>query len=50
MDASVEKLLNQINQKKTLFAEAKQESKLLWDIKTMEVKTEDHRDKEEAGQ
>ena len=50
MDASVEKLINQINQKKTLFAEAKQERKLLWDIKTMEREEKILQDKEEAGQ
>jgi NADH-quinone oxidoreductase subunit M len=50
MDASVEKLINQINQKKTLFAEAQKENKLLWDVKTMEIETEDHQDEEEVVQ
>lgn len=50
MDASVEKLINQINQKKTLFTETKQEHELLWDIKTMESEAKIHQDKEEAGQ
>jgi NADH-quinone oxidoreductase subunit M len=50
MDASVEKLLDQINAKKTFFAEAQKENKLLWDLKAMESETERHRDKEEAVQ
>jgi NADH-quinone oxidoreductase subunit M len=50
MDASVEKLLDQINAKKTFFAEAQKENKLLWDIKAMESETERHQDKEEAVQ
>jgi NADH-quinone oxidoreductase subunit M len=51
MDASVEKLINQINEKKTLFTEAQKENKILWDIETMETETtERHQDKEEAVQ
>ncbi|MGD9347178.1 MAG: hypothetical protein PVH84_15030, partial [Candidatus Aminicenantes bacterium] len=49
MDASVEKLLDQINQKKTLFTEVQKENKLLWDIKALESKSEDHIDKEEEA-
>jgi len=50
MDASVNKLINQINQKKTLFTEAKKEPRLLWDIKTIENTAEDHQEKEEPVQ
>jgi NADH-quinone oxidoreductase subunit M len=50
MDASVNKLINQINQKKTLFTETKKESELLWDIKTIENTAEDHQEKEEPVQ
>jgi NADH-quinone oxidoreductase subunit M len=50
MDASVNKLINQINQKKMLFTETKKEPRLLWDIKTIENTAEDHQEKEEPVQ
>jgi len=50
MDASVEKLLDQIDAKKTLFTEVQKENRLLWDIKALEKETKDHQDKEEAVQ
>ena len=50
MDASVEKLLDHIHQKKALFTEAQKENKLLWDIETLESKTEDHRANKEVLQ
>jgi NADH-quinone oxidoreductase subunit M len=50
MDASVNKLVNQINAKKTFFTEAQKEGKLLWDIKSLESTTEPHHEKEEAVQ
>jgi NADH-quinone oxidoreductase subunit M len=50
MDASVEKLINQIDQKKAFFSEVQNEKKLLWDIESMENELERHQDKEEAVQ
>jgi NADH-quinone oxidoreductase subunit M len=50
MDASINKLVNQINQKKTLFTDAQQENKILWDIKTLEGPTEHHQNNEKAVQ
>jgi NADH-quinone oxidoreductase subunit M len=50
MDASINKLVDQINQKKTLFTEAQKENKLLWDIKTLENSTERQHENEEAVQ
>lgn len=50
MDASVEKLLNQVNQKKTFFTEAKKEGELLWDFQSLEKASGQHKDKDEAVQ
>jgi NADH-quinone oxidoreductase subunit M len=50
MDASVNKLVNQINQKKTLFTEVQKENKLLWDIKALEDATDHPHEKEKAVQ
>ncbi len=49
MDASVEKLINQIDQKRTYFAEAKGEDKNLLDIEVIESTAEDHQEKEETA-